>query len=1014
MTDFARGETPAEGYITLKIKVDRVETEEGFFVVNARSNYNVLLGRDWIHSNMCISSTMHQMLILWREAGEAEIVQGDPSPFGEDSNVLEAMMYDEQTLPSGAAVDPPSCNIPMDRRHTELRNKVRDLVLGHGVLSVECIYEDPEQDPTGTLKIEDLKIATGKLGDDPAQVQDALLEVNLGSDTSSKPIYISANLDVIFRDELITLLREYKDCFAWSYAEIPGLDKSIVEHKLPLKDGFRPFRQPPQRMSKEVEELIREEINWLKEANFIREAKYTEWLSNIVPVMKKNGKLRVCVDFRNLNLATPKDEYPMPIADMLIDGAAGHTILSFLDAHSGYNQVPIHESDISKTAFRCPGPIGAYEWIVMPFGLKNAGATYQRTMNKMFEGLECLEVYIDDVVVKSSTNAAHLADLRKGFERICTNEGGGGVEVDKNKAKAIINVEPPKTKKQLQRLIRTINFLRRFISNTAGRLCSWSVLLKGNDSDHFVWTSEQQQVFDELKKCLVKPPIMMPPKPNQPLLLYISAAPRSLGCMLAQEDQGVEKSVYYLSRALTDKETRYSYIEKLCLCLYFTCCKLRYYMLPVVVYVLAQTDVIKYILSRPYLRNQMGKRAVAMSEFTLVYVPQKAVKGHVLADFLADHPGISMKEGIGCMELHHWKLWFDGSRTDRGAGAGIVIVLPSGARFTMSCSLNIRCTNNQDEYEALVFGLEILMELGATPIQVWGDSMLVIKQVAGEYKCESELLIHYCNKAKYLIGGFSDTWLEYKGRSDNMEANDLAQHGSGYKPCYEYEAIQRDKPNLVTRDDMMFKAIHSVCQLDFSTDWRKEITKWFKALDMANRRLRTLALNYIVLADELYKRGSDGLLFRCIGLKEAMLVMAEVHEGIVGAHQAGPRMRWLILKYGFYWPKMEQDCIRHAFVIVATDYYSKLVEAIPLKSPSQESVIKFFREYIILRHGLPETITTDQGAMFTGSDITEYAEDMGFRLVHSTPYYAQANGQAEATNKAIKGIIQKTIVGNPK
>ncbi|XP_050238260.1 uncharacterized protein LOC126687746 [Mercurialis annua] len=528
----------------------------------------------------------------------------------------------------------------------------------------------------------------------------------------------------------------------------------------------------------------------------------------------------------------------------------------------------------------------------------------------------------------------------------------------------------------------------------------------------------------------------MPPKPNQPLLLYLPAAPQSLGCMLAQEDQGVERSVYYLNRALTDTETRYSDIEKLCLCLYFTCCKLRYYMLPVVVYVLAQIDVIKYILSRPYIRNRMGKWVVAMSEFTLVYVPQKAVKGQVLADFLADHTGTALKEGIGCMELHPWKLWFDGSRTYRGAEAGIVIVSPSGARFTMSCSLNFKCTNNQAEYEALILGLEILMELGAISIQVWGDSMLVIKQVAGEYKSK---------------------------RGDNMEANDLAQHGSGYKPCYVYEAIQRDTPNLITRDDVVFRTIHSVYQLDVSTYWRKEITQWFESPDMTNRRLRTLAFNYIVLAGELYKRGSDGLLFRCIGPKEAMLVMAEVHEGIAGAHQAGPRMRWLIHKYGFYWPKMEQDCIwyskgceacqkcgpvqhvpaetlhsiikpwpfrgwavdligkiypssskGHTFVIVATDYYSKWVEAVPLKSPSQESVIKFFREYIILRHGLPETITTDQGTMFSGSEITDYAKDMGFKLIHSTPYYAQANGQAEATNKAIKGIIQKMIEDNLK
>ena len=101
-------------------------------------------------------------------------------------------------------------------------------------------------------------------------------------------------------------------------------------------------------------------------------------------MMKKNGKLRICVDFRNLNNATPKDEYPMPMADLLIDGVAGYQILSMMDGHSGYNQIFIAEEDVHKTAFRCPSSIGTFEWIVMPFGLKNATTTYQRAMNLIF------------------------------------------------------------------------------------------------------------------------------------------------------------------------------------------------------------------------------------------------------------------------------------------------------------------------------------------------------------------------------------------------------------------------------------------------------------------------------------------------------------------------------------------------------------------------------------------------------------------------------------------------------
>ena len=165
---------------------------------------------------------------------------------------------------------------------------------------------------------------------------------------------------------------------------------------------------------------VKEKIEKLVAANFIRLARYVEWLSNIVPVMKKNGKLRICVDIRNLNNATPKDEYPMPMADLLVDGVAGYPILSMMDGHSGYNQIFITEEDVHKTAFRCPGSIGTFEWIVMSFGLKNAGATYQRAMNLIFHDMlhKFMEVYIDDVVIKSQTFEEHIECLEKAFLRM--------------------------------------------------------------------------------------------------------------------------------------------------------------------------------------------------------------------------------------------------------------------------------------------------------------------------------------------------------------------------------------------------------------------------------------------------------------------------------------------------------------------------------------------------------------------------------------------------------------------
>jgi hypothetical protein len=212
---------------------------------------------------------------------------------------------------------------------------------------------------------------------------DKLEETDVGDGDKPRPTFISANLDSSLREELIKLLKEYKDCFAWDFSEMPGLDRSIVEHWLTIKPGFKPYKQPPRKIYKdEVLADVKKEIERLIEANFIRPCRYAEWIYNIVPVYKKNEKMRVCINFRDLNRATPMDGYPMPIADLLVDAAAGHKVIIFMGGNTGYNQIFMAIEDISKTSFRCPGHIGLFEWIVMTFGLKNAGATYQRAMNR--------------------------------------------------------------------------------------------------------------------------------------------------------------------------------------------------------------------------------------------------------------------------------------------------------------------------------------------------------------------------------------------------------------------------------------------------------------------------------------------------------------------------------------------------------------------------------------------------------------------------------------------------------
>nr|KYP54229.1 Transposon Ty3-I Gag-Pol polyprotein [Cajanus cajan] len=165
-------------------------------------------------------------------------------------------------------------------------------------------------------------------------------------------------------------------------------------------------------------QVVKEDTAKLIQAGFIREVKYSTWLANVVMVKKESGKWRMCTDYTNLNKACPKDAYPLPHIDALVDGAAGHQILSFLDAYSGYNQIPMYPPDEDKTAFITDSANYCYR--VMPFDLRNAGATYQRLMDKIFRRQisTCLEVYVDDMVIKSMTSDDHLRDLTTIFDEV--------------------------------------------------------------------------------------------------------------------------------------------------------------------------------------------------------------------------------------------------------------------------------------------------------------------------------------------------------------------------------------------------------------------------------------------------------------------------------------------------------------------------------------------------------------------------------------------------------------------
>jgi hypothetical protein len=205
-------------------------------------------------------------------------------------------------------------------------------------------------------------------------------------DISIKPRIIEEiTIDAASSPEEITsyksLFQEYQDIFSWSYTEIPGLDPSIVGHRINTWPYVTPVHQNQRPLHPSKVVAIKVEIDKLRIVNFIYPIAYTSWVSNPVPINKKQGTIRICTNFHDLNHACPKDNFPTPFIDQIIDDCVVHEALSFMDGFSGYNQIQIHPADQYKTTFTTPWGTVAYR--VMLFGLKNAGDTFQRAMTSL-------------------------------------------------------------------------------------------------------------------------------------------------------------------------------------------------------------------------------------------------------------------------------------------------------------------------------------------------------------------------------------------------------------------------------------------------------------------------------------------------------------------------------------------------------------------------------------------------------------------------------------------------------
>ena len=566
-----------------------------------------------------------------------------------------------------------SCTIIEDFYILDFDNPYFEMIIGRRVQKKYRFYIDPDDDCIYQKTKKGPKKITRIFLDSENRIQIPLMNAIIVSKEEEEEFTLTLQ-DILktvpdaIKSAFEKILNEYRSCLATSLSQ---LSTAKLEPHSIITTTNKPIKLKPYKLSKEHSDILKNEIISLLDKGLIVPS-HSPWAFPVLLVRKKNGKWRLCIDYRKLNEITYKDAYAIPYMEELLYSVCGAIIFSAIDLFAGYHQIPMNPDDIEKTSFTTK--FGNYNFKVMPFGLTNAPATFQREMNRILLPLigKCLFVYIDDIVVYSRSLEEHLYHLKQVFDifskynlsvnlqkckffqksvevlgHVLTSKG---LKTVPSKVQSIALWDVPRNVSELRSFLGLASYYRKFIQNFSIIADPLFQLLKKNQE--YIWSNECNDAFEEIRQCLLSDPVLSYPDFNKEFIVRTDASTRGIGAVLLQvEEDKLEHPICCVSRTLSNAEANYSVTDLEGLAIYYAIQKFRQYLIS------NKSPTIFITDHKPlvgFFKNTIpdkGRHLRWIEEFNKYKIQLKYEKGkkNVFADALSRLPSKNSNEIINCV-----------------------------------------------------------------------------------------------------------------------------------------------------------------------------------------------------------------------------------------------------------------------------------------------------------------------------------------------------------------------------